>query len=186
MSLSNDGRPLEVLTMDLQGQTFALEAAQVREILDLVPVTEVPGSPPFVNGLVNVRGKVVPLADLRLKFGMEQAPDTIDTRIVVIEIDIDRVPTVIGIRADKVHEVTALDAKALAEVPRVGTRWRQDYIRFIAKRGDDFIVVPDLTRILAPDAAEAAADPSKSGAASPTTSHRKTATLALAGRPGEL
>ncbi|WP_296519678.1 chemotaxis protein CheW [Rhodoplanes sp.] len=172
--------------MDLQGQTFALEATQVREILDLVPVTEVPGSEPFVNGLVNVRGKVVPLADLRLKFGMEQAPDTIDTRIVVIEIDIDRVPTVIGIRADKVHEVTTLDASVLAEVPRIGTRWRQDYIRFIAKRGDDFIVVPDLARILAPGAAEPAADPSKPGATPPTTSHRKTATLALAGRPGEL
>jgi purine-binding chemotaxis protein CheW len=178
MSLSNDGRPLEVLTMDLQGQTFALEATQVREILDLVPVTEVPGSPPFVNGLVNVRGKVVPLADLRLKFDMEQAPDTIDTRIVVIEIDIDRVPTVVGIRADKVHEVTELAASSLADVPRVGTRWRQEYIRFIGKRGDDFIVVPDLARILSPGSADPASDPAKPD--------RKSATPALAGRSGEL
>lgn len=178
MTTSNDGRPLEVLTMDLQGQTFALEATQVREILDLVPVTEVPGSPSFVNGLVNVRGKVVPLADLRLKFGMEQAPDTIDTRIVVIEIDIDRVPTVVGIRADKVHEVTELAASSLADVPRVGTRWRQEYIRFIGKRGDDFIVVPDLARILSSGSAESASDSAKSD--------RKSATLALAGRPGEL
>ncbi|MBK5957458.1 chemotaxis protein CheW [Rhodoplanes elegans] len=156
------GRPLEVLTMDLQGQTFALEASQVREILDLVPVTEVPGSEPFVNGLINVRGKVVPLADLRLKFGMEQAPDTIDTRIVVTEIEIDRVPTVIGIRADKVHEVTELAASALEDVPRVGTRWRQDYIRFIGKRGDDFIVVPDLARILSPSSADPGLDATKS------------------------
>jgi purine-binding chemotaxis protein CheW len=149
-------RPLEVLTMDLQGQTFALEAAQVREILDLVPVTEVPGSQPFVNGLINVRGKVVPVADLRLKFGMEQTEDTIDTRFVVIEIEIDRVPTIVGIRADKVHEVTELAPSALADVPRVGMRWRPDYIRFIGKRGNDFIVIPDIARILTSGSAEPA------------------------------
>lgn len=149
-------RPLEVLTMDLQGQTFALEATQVREILDLVPVTEVPGSEPFVNGLINVRGKVVPVADLRLKFGMEQAPDTIDTRIVVMEIEIDRIPTIVGIRADKVHEVTELAPSALADVPRVGMRWRPDYIRFIGKRGNDFIVIPDIARILTSGSAEPA------------------------------
>ncbi|MDR3469521.1 MAG: chemotaxis protein CheW [Xanthobacteraceae bacterium] len=149
-------RPLEVLTMDLQGQTFALEAAQVREILDLVPVTEVPGSQPFVNGLINVRGKVVPVADLRLKFGMEQTEDTIDTRFVVIEIEIDRVPTIVGIRADKVHEVTELAPSALADVPRVGMRWRPDYIRFIGKRGNDFIVIPDIARILSSGSAEPA------------------------------
>jgi len=151
-------QPLEVLTMDLQGQTFALEATQVREILDLVPITEVPGSQPFVNGLINVRGKVVPVADLRLKFGMEQAEDTIDTRIVVIEVDVDRVPTVVGIRADKVHEVTELAPSALAAVPRVGMRWRPEYIRFIGKRGNDFIVVPDIAGILSRNSTEQAAD----------------------------
>jgi purine-binding chemotaxis protein CheW len=149
-------QPLEVLTMDLQGQIFALEAAQVREILDLVPITEVPGSQPFVNGLINVRGKVVPVADLRLKFGMEQTPDTIDTRIVVIELEIDRIPTIVGIRADKVHEVTELAPSALANVPRVGMRWRPDYIRFIGKRGNDFIVIPDIARILSSSPVEPA------------------------------
>jgi purine-binding chemotaxis protein CheW len=152
-------QPLEVLTMDLQGQTFALEASQVREILDLVPITEVPGSQPFVNGLINVRGKVVPVADLRTKFGMDHADDTIDTRIVVMEVDVDRVPTIVGIRADKVHEVTELAPSALAAVPRVGMRWRPDYIRFIGKRGSDFIVVPDIARILSPKATDPAVDP---------------------------
>jgi purine-binding chemotaxis protein CheW len=167
-------RPLEVLTMDLQGQTFALEATQVREILDLVPVTEVPGSEPFVNGLINVRGKVVPVADLRLKFGMEQAPDTIDTRIVVMEIEIDRIPTIVGIRADKVHEVTELAPSALADVPRVGMRWRPEYIRFIGKRGSDFIVIPDIARILSPSSSEPANEN--------LTPDRATASLAVANR----
>jgi len=158
MTTMNDNQPLEVLTMDLQGQPFALETAYVREILDLVPVTEVPCSQPFVSSVINVRGKVVPLADLRLKFGMEQKPDTIDTRIVVIEIDIDQVATIVGIRADKVHAVTELVPSSLEDAPRVGMKWRPEYIRFIGKRGKDFIVVPNIVRILAPTAAEQAAD----------------------------
>ncbi len=164
-------QPLEVLTLDLEGQTFALEAAHVREILDLVTITEVPGSEPFVNGLINVRGKVVPVADLRLKFGMEQAPDTIDTRIVVIEIEIDRVPTIVGIRADKVHEVTELAPSTLADVPRVGMRWRPEFIRFIGKYNNDFIVVPDMARILSPGSVEQAIDT--------PTQDRKTAAMAV-------
>ncbi len=174
MTTRTMNRPLEVLTMDLQGETFALEAAQVREILDVIPVTEVPGSQPFVNGLINVRGKVIPVADLRLKFDMQQTADTIDTRIVVIEIDIDRVPTIVGLRADKVHEVIELAPSALAEVPRVGMRWRPEYIRFIGKRGSDFIVVPDIARILSQNSMEAAI-------VTPA-SDRKAAGLALASR----
>lgn len=174
MKVKTLDHPLEVLTMALQGEVFALEAAHVREILDLVPVTDVPGSQPFVNSIINVRGKVVPLADLRLKFGMEQKPDNIDTRIVVIEIDIDRVPTVVGIRADKVYEVTELAPSTLAEVPRVGMRWRPEYIRFIGKRGNDFIVVPDIARILSPNSTEALV--------AVPASDRKAAGLALASR----
>jgi len=165
--------PLEVLTLALQGEIFALEAQQVREILDLVPVTEVPGAQPFVDKIINVRGKVVPVADLRLKFGMEQAEDTIDTRIVVIELDIDRMPAIVGIRADKVYEVTELAPSSLAEVPRVGMRWRPEYIRFIGKRGDDFIVVPDIARILSPNAIDLVAEQA--------SSERKSASVALAG-----
>jgi purine-binding chemotaxis protein CheW len=147
MTIATIDRPLEVLTLDLQGEIFALEAQQVREILDHVPITEVPGSQPFVNGLINVRGKVVPLADLRTKFGMEQRDATADTRVVVIEIDLDGVPTIVGIRADKVYEVTELIPSALEETPKIGMRWRPEFIRCIGKRGSDFIVVPDIVRI---------------------------------------
>src|SRR5580704_6483576 len=99
MAKWNGNRALEVLTLDLEGEMFAVETAHVREILDLVPITEVPHSQPFVNGLINVRGKIVPLADLRIKFGMEQKPPTIDTRIVVLEIEFEGDPITVGIRA---------------------------------------------------------------------------------------
>ena len=147
MAKWNGDQALEVLTLDLEGETFAVEAAYVREILDLVPITEVPHSQPFVAGLINVRGKVVPLADLRIKFGMAQKPPTVDTRIVVIELDLQGEPLTVGIRADKVHEVIEVSAAALQETPRIGTRWRPEFIRCIGKRGDDFMVVLDIARV---------------------------------------
>ncbi len=151
MTNRHSDRPVEVLTLGLGGEIFAIEAACVREILDLVPITEVPGSQPFVRELINVRGKVVPVADLRLKFGMEIKPPTIDTRIVVIEIDLDGGATTVGIRADKVYEVTELAAAALEETPRIGMRWRPEFIDCIGKRDGEFIIVLDIARIFATD-----------------------------------
>ena len=139
--------PLKVLTLGLQNEIFALEAAHVREILDLVPITDVPNSCPFVPGLINVRGSVVPMADLRIKFGMEPSPPTIDTRIVVIEIDLDGQPTTIGIRADKVYEVTELMPSALEDAPKVGMLWHPEFIRCIGKRGSEFVIVLNIGRI---------------------------------------
>jgi purine-binding chemotaxis protein CheW len=158
MAKWNGNRPLEVLTFDLQGEMFAVEAAHVTEILDLVPITEVPHSDPFVNGLINVRGKVVPLADLRINFGMEQKPPTVDTRIVVLEIEFEGDPVTVGIRADKVHEVTEVSASVLQETPKVGMRWRSEFIRCIGKRGDNFMVVLDIARVFSAAAQGSAND----------------------------
>lgn len=139
---------MEVLTLNLAGEIFAVEAGAVREILDLVPVTAVPGARDFVNGLINVRGKVVPLADLRLRFGMAATEPTIDTRVVVLVLDLDGEPATVGVLADKVYEVTRIDATEIEETPRIGMRWRPEFIRCIGKRAEDFIIVPDLGRIL--------------------------------------
>ncbi len=149
MAIWQGKRSLEVLTLTLQGEKFALDASRVQEILDLVNVTEVPGGPAFLNGLVNVRGKVVPLADLRLKFEMAATPPTIDTRIVVINVLLDGEMTTVGLLADKVHEVTEMNAEMLEDTPRLGMRWRPEFIRCIGKRGDDFIVVLDVARVFA-------------------------------------
>jgi purine-binding chemotaxis protein CheW len=108
---------IEALTFDLRGETFALEAGLVREVLDLLPETGVPGAPPFVSAVINFRGRVIPLVDLRLAFDMDAAAPTIDSRIVVIEYDLDGEPTLIGLRADKVHEVTSIDRAVTEEAP---------------------------------------------------------------------
>jgi purine-binding chemotaxis protein CheW len=131
----------------------------VREILDQGPVTEVPGSRPFVGGLINVRGKVVPLADLRRRFGMAEQPATIDTRFIVIEIDLDGDPTTVGLVADKVYEVTEIAAAALEEAPRIGLKWPHEFIRCIGKRSDDFIIVLDIDGIFSGSDQERAPEP---------------------------
>jgi purine-binding chemotaxis protein CheW len=141
-------RPWEVVTLRLGGEVFAVAALQVREILDLVATTEVPTSPAFVRELINVRGRVVPLADLRPLFGMPHTEPTIDTRIVVLEVELDGDPTLVGILADKVYEVTTIATAAMAETPRIGMRWRADFIRGVGKLRDDFIFVLDIERIL--------------------------------------
>ncbi|MBI1199724.1 MAG: chemotaxis protein CheW [Phenylobacterium sp.] len=138
---------LQVLTFDLHGETFALEAGLVQEVLDLTPETGVPGAAPFVAAVINFRGRVIPLADLRLAFGLERGETTLDSRIVVIEHNLDGEPALIGLRADKVHEVTSIEIADTEDAPRVGLRWRTDFIRCLARRGDDLIVVPDLEQI---------------------------------------
>ncbi|AZS23025.1 MULTISPECIES: chemotaxis protein CheW [unclassified Caulobacter] len=140
---------LEALTFDLHGETFALEAELVREVLDLLPETPVPGAQPHVSAVINFRGRIIPLIDLRVAFDMPVDGATIDNRIVVIEHPLDGEPALIGLRADKVHEVTAITDDDSEEPPRVGMRWRADFIRRLVRRSGDVIVVPDLDRIFA-------------------------------------
>lgn len=138
---------VEVLTFELNGELFALQAVGVQEIMDLVPETVVPGAGAFAGAVINFRGKVIPLSDLRVAFGLERGDPTIDSRIVVIEIELGGEPTLVGLRTDKVHEVTTL-ARADSEAPpSVGMRWRPEFIQCLVKRGGEFIVVPDLQTI---------------------------------------
>lgn len=138
---------MKALTIGLQDEIFALPAESVREILDVVPITEVPNARSFVGGLINVRGRVVPLADLRVMFGMERPPPDKDTRIVVIEIEVDGEPTIAGILADRVKDVTDIEMTSIEEAPRVGMRWPAEFVRGIGKRDDQFIIIPDMGQI---------------------------------------
>ncbi|ESZ85896.1 MAG: chemotaxis protein CheW [Blastomonas sp. CACIA14H2] len=148
---------LEVLTFDLASETFAVEAMLVREILDLLPETIVPGASPLVRSVVNFRGKIIPIADLRLAFDMPAAENTIDSRIIVIEIDIDGEPTQIGIRTDKVHEVATLNRTDAEKPPVVGMRWRRDFVHELVRQPGGIVVLPDLPAIFHHKSPESAA-----------------------------
>lgn len=144
---ATSGDEMEVLTFNLHGETFALEAVRVQEILDMLPETRVPGAARFVGSVINFRGRVIPLADLRLAFGMEATEATIDSRIIVIELDLKGEATLIGLRTDKVNEVTALARSASEPPPSIGMRWRPDYIEGLFKRGSEFVILPNLHAI---------------------------------------
>ncbi|PWE52912.1 chemotaxis protein CheW [Metarhizobium album] len=144
-----EAQQIEALLFELNRETFALNAKVVQEILDVMPETRVPGSPSFVNSVINFRGKVIPLADIRIAFGMEPRESSIDSRFIVIEVDVSGEATLVGVKADKVHEVTALSRTDSEPTPSVGMRWRQDYIHCLVKRGSEFIIIPNLQAIFA-------------------------------------
>jgi purine-binding chemotaxis protein CheW len=139
---------MQVVMIGLGEEKFALDAGLVREIIDPVPVTRVAGARSFVPSVINVRGNVIPLADLRIRFGMPQLDDSADTRIVVIELQLDGEPVLVGLTADKVYEVTEISQADVQQTPRVGMHWRPEFIRFIAKWREEFVIVPNMERIL--------------------------------------
>lgn len=139
---------MQVVMIGLGEEKFALDAGLVREIIDPVPVTKVAGARAFVPSVINVRGNVIPLADLRIRFGMSQLDHSADTRIVVIEIELDNEPVLVGVTADKVYEVTEISQTDVQQTPRVGMHWKPEFIRFIAKWREEFVIVPNMERIL--------------------------------------
>ncbi|CAK0762926.1 purine-binding chemotaxis protein CheW [Gammaproteobacteria bacterium] len=128
-------------------QTFALNVVQVREVLDICPFSKVPNMPPFVRGMIDVRGQAVPVIDLRVKFGMPPTEPTDSTRIMVLEVVIGTRSLVIGALTDRVFEVTALDSSDVAPPPEIGTRWRSEIIRGIGRRHGRFVIVLNLNKV---------------------------------------
>lgn len=139
---------MQVVMIGLGDEKFALDAGLVREIIDPVPLTRVAGARAFVPSVINVRGNVIPLADLRIRFGMPQLEDSADSRVVVIEIELDNEPVLVGLTADKVYEVTEISQTDVQQTPRVGMHWKPEFIRFIAKWREEFVIVPNMERIL--------------------------------------
>ncbi|MEH3148578.1 MAG: chemotaxis protein CheW [Methylobacterium frigidaeris] len=139
----------QVVMLRIGTETFAIDAGIVREIIDPIPSTRVAGARPHLAHVVNVRGNVVPLADIRRRFGMPPAEATRDTRFVVIEVAIEDEPVMVALVADKVFEVTEIEAGHHRPVPKVGSSWRPDFVRSLLKCGDNFVIVPELEAILA-------------------------------------
>ncbi len=135
------------LTFKLGEEMFAIDVSQVREILDVTTITKVPRAPEFMRGVINVRGSVVPVVDLRLKFGLSASERTKDTRIVVMEITLDGSLSIIGTLADAVHNVMDIDPTAIEPPPKVGARWNTAFIRGIGKHNDEFIIILNVDRI---------------------------------------
>ena len=141
----------QYLTFKLGQELFALDVVQVREVLDVIPITKVPRSADFMRGVINVRGNVVPVADLHLKFGLPPTETTLDTRIVVMEIMIDGDTTIIGALADSVHDVMDISQESIEPAPKIGARCDAQFIKGIGKHDDQFIIILDIDKVFSSD-----------------------------------
>ena len=139
----------QYITFKLGDELFAINVGQVREVLELSLITKIPSAPDYLRGVVNVRGKATPVADLRLKFGLPTTADTVNSRIVVMELELDGELTIIGGIADSVHEVVELEQNQINPPPRIAMRWRTELIQGMARRGDDFIIILNINQVFA-------------------------------------
>jgi len=147
MSVADITETRQYLTFKLGNEVFATDVAQVREVLDLTAITAIPRTPEFMAGVINLRGSVVPVVDLRLCFDMTKTESTRNTCIVVVEVLLDNEPTVIGALADSVEEVIDLEPDQIQPAPKIGTRIRTDFIRGMGKRESGFIMILDIDRV---------------------------------------
>ena len=141
----------QYLTFKLGDEIFALDVAKVREILDFTTVTKVPQTPDFMRGVINLRGSVVPVVDMRLKLAMSSTEKTVNTCIVVVEVDLDGETIILGALADSVQEVIDLEPDQIEPAPKIGTKLRTDFIRGMGKNDSRFIMILDIDKVFSLD-----------------------------------
>ncbi len=141
----------QYLTFKLEDEIFALDISKVREVLDFTTVTKVPKTPEFMRGVINLRGSVVPVVDLRLKFGMSKTEKTVNTCIIITEVTVDNETTVLGALADSVQEVMDLEPGQIEAAPKIGTRLNTEFIRGMGKRDNAFVIILDIDKVFSTD-----------------------------------
>ena len=147
MAVSTITETVQYLTFKLSDEIFALDVAKVREILEFTSITKVPQTPEFMRGVINLRGSVVPVIDLRLKFGMESTEQTINTCIIVVEVTLEGDTTILGALADSVQEVVEMEPEQIEPAPHIGTRLNTDFIKGMGKHDENFIMILDIDRV---------------------------------------
>src|ERR1035437_3495302 len=147
MSVAGITETVQYLTFKLSDEVFALDVAKVREILELTTITKVPQTPDFMRGVINLRGSVVPVVDMRLKFGMSMTEQTVNTCIIVVEVNLDGDTIVLGALADSVQEVVEMEPKSIEPAPHIGTKLNTDFIKGMGKIDDHFVMILDIDRV---------------------------------------
>lgn len=141
----------QYLTFTLAEETFAIEIVKVREVIDYVHLTRVPRMPVFLRGVINLRGSVVPVIDLRLILSMPAVEKTVDTCIIIAEVNMDGEPLHLGMLADFVQEVIDIDPSQIDPPPRLGSMLNTEFIRGMGKRGEGFFIILNIDQVLSSD-----------------------------------
>jgi purine-binding chemotaxis protein CheW len=139
----------QYLTLGLADETFGISIRNVREILDMRPISKLPHAPNFLLGMIDVRGTGYPIVDLRTKLNLPSVPATEATRIIILDVPMDDRLVGVGFVADCVFEVTDIDEAQIKPPPSVGGRWKSDYLAGIGRKGDKFIIIFDLAQLMA-------------------------------------
>jgi len=135
------------LTFNLEDEAYAIEISTVKEIIALMKTTKVPKMPSYIKGVMNLRGIIIPVIDLRLKFSMLEAKPQMHTAIIIIQIESSN----IGFIVDRVEEVISIDKDKLTEPPKFGTKVDTEFIKHMAQVEDEVIMVLDLQKVLDED-----------------------------------
>jgi len=141
----------QYLTFTLDKELYAMDIAKVREVLEYMDITRVPRTPEFLRGVINVRGRAVPVVDMRLKFGMSATQQTVNTCIIIVEVDVDGESTILGALADSVQEVFNLEPDQIEPAPRLGTRIKTEFIEGMGKNDEQFIIILNIDKIFSAD-----------------------------------
>ncbi len=143
----------QFLTFRLEQELYSVPIETVLEVLDFQPVTKIPGSKDILKGVINLRGEVVPVTDIRIKFGMTATAKTKNTCIIVVTVkaSADTDQTTVGVLADQVMEVAEIDASDIQQAPDMGTGIPAQYLRGIGKRGNEFFMMLDVDAIISDD-----------------------------------
>lgn len=146
------GRQLQLVTFDVAGEEFAVDILAVQEINRMMELTRVPQSPPEVEGVINLRGKIIPVLDLRKKFGQPSAERTETSRIVVIEVH----KRVLGFIVDRVHEVLRISGDIVEPAPPMACSIDAEFIAGVGKLPDRLLILLDIEKLFSAEAAHAA------------------------------
>ena len=141
----------QYLTFELAGETYAISVGQVQEVLEYDRVTAIPRSADYMRGVVNIRGRVVPVIDLRRKFGMEAVEPTRDTSIIVLDLRVGEQEMIVGALADSVQAVVRIDDDEIEPPPTLGNSVDRQFVRGMANRDGRFIILLDVELILSSD-----------------------------------
>ena len=147
MSVAGITETVQYLTFNLADEIFAFDVAKVREILELTSITKVPQTPDFMRGVINLRGSVVPVIDLRLNFGMQCTEQTVNTCIIVVEVVLQGETIVLGVLADSVQEVVEMEPDLIEPPPQLGTKLNTEFIKGMGKVENDFVMILDIDKV---------------------------------------
>ena len=139
----------QFVTFCLGSELFGIEVIRTREILNLVPVTRVPQTPDYLLGVINLRGQVVPVVDLRVKLGVPPIEMTQESCIIVMEVQVDGEVIVVGGLADAVREVLELRDDQIEPPPRMGLKLKTEFIAGMGKMDEQFIILLDIDKVFA-------------------------------------